>query len=239
MRPVALILLSSVTAFATDPRGVKARPGPADYPAHENANELTVAAAVLSPDQAKSLFATDLRDYTVIEVGLYPAAGQTIDVASVDFALRVGAQGDIVRAANPRAIAASNQRKNTPPPSRGSDITLYPTATIGYESGDVYDPATGTRRRAGGVYTGAGVGVGVGGAGAPPQAPRPGSTDRDREVMQQELLDKALPDGPVTAPVAGYLYFRLPAKAKNSALELQYYAASHKIRVPLEPAKVK
>jgi hypothetical protein len=239
VKTLALTLLCTTVALATDPRGVKPRPGPADYPAHENSNQLTLAAAVLSADQVKSLFATDLREYTVIEVGLYPASGQTIDVTSVDFAMRIGAQGDIVRAANPHAIAASNQRKNRPSPSRGSDVTLYPTATIGYESGDVYDPVTGGRRRASSVYTGAGVGVGVGGAGAPPQAPRPGSTDRDREVMQQELLDKALPDGPVTAPVAGYLYFRLPPKAKNSALELQYYAGSHKVRVPLEPPKIK
>ncbi len=149
----------------------------------------------------------------------------------------MGAQGDLVRAANPGAIAASNQRKNSPPPSSNKDITIYPTATIGYESGDVYDPVTG-RRRGGGMYGGGGVGVGVGDQGYP-QPPRPGSTDRDRDTMHQELGDKTLPDIRTNNPVSGYLYFRLPAKARTSALELQYLSRDSKVRVLLPPVRTK
>jgi len=97
---------------------------------------------------------------------------------------------------------------------------------------------TGQRRHASGVYTETGVGVGVGDPGYP-QPPRPGSTDRDREVMGQELTDKMLPEGQTANPIAGYLYFRLPAKARTSALELQYFAAAGKVRVLLPPVKTK
>ncbi len=209
--------------------GLKPRPSPSDYPHHETAQSATVAATVLTPDQVKSTFSTDMTRYIVVEVGLYPASGAMVDLSAADFSLRVGAQGEVLRVANPRAIAAAIQRKNTPAPSRASDITLYPTATVGVGSGT--DPVTGRRTR--GVYTDTGVGVGIGGAGGPMDGPRPGSTDRDREVMREELTDKALPEGKTSDPVAGYLYFAMPSKARSSALELQYYAPSGKLRIEL------
>lgn len=234
MRAMVMTLGFAAALLGADPRGLKPRSGPADYPAQDAGRDVTIAAAVLTPEQVKSTFSTDMKQYLVIEVGVFPAQGQTIDVAAGDFALRAGDQGNVVRAANPRAIAAANQRKNAPPPDpqRASDVTIYPTATVGVASGT--DPWTG--RRTSGVYTGAGVGVGIGGnGGGISDPPRPASTDRDREVMQQELTDQMLPEGKITAPAAGYLYFPYPQKAKTVALELQYYAAGGKIRVPLPP----
>ena len=238
MKTLAMLLIASVGLLGSDPRGLRPRPAPADYPSHEAGGSVTVAAAVLTPDQVKGAFSTDLSQYLVIEVGLYPAAGQTLDIVRGDFAIRAGAKGELVRAANPDAIAASNQRKNSPRPSKGSDVTLYPSASVGYESGSWTDPVTGQRRHASGVYTETGVGVGVGDPGYP-QPPRPGSTDRDREVMGQELADKMLPEGKTGDPIAGYLYFQLPAKVRTSALELQYFAAGGKMRVLLPPLKTK
>lgn len=237
MRFGAILFTGCLILSASDPRGLRPRPNPSDYAAQEAGTGVTIAASVLSPSQVKGAFSTDLSQYTVVEIGVYPAPGQTIDVNGMDFALRIGAQGELVRAANPDAIAASNQRKNSPSPGRKSDVTLYPSATIGYESGSVYDPSTGRQRRASGVYTETGVGVGIGDQG--PQAPRPGSTDRDRAVMSQELSDKALPGGAAMDPVAGYLYFRLPPKSRNAALELQYFAKDGKIRVLLPQNRAK
>lgn len=232
------LLLTGVlwtVALAADTRGLKPRPAPADYAVHETHADLTLGVAVLSPEQVKSAFATDLKEFIVLEVGVYPASGKTVELNPHDFALRSGDQGNIMRAAAPRAIAASNQRKNAPAqPTGGSnrDITLYPTATIGVANGPDYNGRNRT-----GVYTGGGVGVGVGGNGGPayPDPPRPGSTDRDREVMQQELADMMLPEGQFTAPVSGYLYFPIPPKARTSALELQYFGAGGKVRVALPP----
>lgn len=230
-----VVSLALVGLACASDRGIRPRAGVSDYPANEAGKVVAIGAAVLTPDQAKAAFSTDLREYLVLEVGVFPQAGAAIDVSSSDFALRVGAHGEVVRAANPRAMATSNQRKDNPPPSSGRDITVYPTATIGYESGDVFDPVTG-RRRSGGWYGGSGVGVGVGDSGYP-QPPRPGGTDRDREVMHEELSDKTLPETTTTGPLSGYLYFRLPAKARNSALELQYLGKDEKVRVLLPAIK--
>jgi hypothetical protein len=104
---------------------------------------------------------------------------------------------------------------------------LYPTADVGVVSGP----------NGHAVYTGAGVGVGIGDQGQPP---RPGSTDRDRMTMGQELEDKALPEGKTERAVAGYLYFPMATtKRKNVAYELMYYAAGSKLRVLLPPAENK
>ena len=172
MRCVGLICLLAGLLLADDVSGIRPRETSADYAAHQAVSGVTVAAAVIPPDQVKKLFATDLNagGYIVIEVAIYPEAGNEIDVSSGDFLLRVGSNPAIVRNASARAIAAALQRKSTPPEiRRKSDISVYPTATIGYESGtDSYG------RRRSGVYTAAGVGVGVGDDPNAAAPPRPG-----------------------------------------------------------------
>jgi hypothetical protein len=103
--------------LADDESGIRPRESSADYPAHQKVSGVTVAAAVVPPDQVKKLFATDLNagGYIVIEVAIYPEAGNEIDVSSGDFLLRVGSNPAIVRNASARAIAAALQRKSTPP----------------------------------------------------------------------------------------------------------------------------
>ena len=214
--------------------GIRPRGSSADYPAHETAGEVTVGAAIVPPEQVHKLFATDLNGggYIVVEVAVYPEAGREVNVASGDFMLQIGPDAETVRAVSAAAIASVLQRKNLPPPPKPGGVTVTPTATVGYESGG-YDPLTG--RRTHGVYTGAGVGVGVGEAGGP-QVPGPASTDRDRSTMQQELADKALPEGKTASAVAGYLFFPKPAgKVKSPSAELTYYGASRqlKLRVPV------
>ena len=200
MKRFAGVGLVATLLLADGGGGIRPRGSATDYPAHETAGGVTVAAAVIPPEQVRKLFATDLNGggYIVLEVAVYPEAGRELNVASGDFMLQMGPNSETVRAASPPAIASILQKKNLPKPPRPGDITITPGATIGYESGG-YDPATG--RRTHGVYTGAGVGVGVGGAGAP-QVPGPASTDRDRTTMQQELEDKALPEGKTTTAVA-------------------------------------
>ncbi len=223
-RLLSAALAAAALTMAADNSGIHPRPSVSDYPASDAAGNVTIGAVVLSPEQVRNTFATDLnRSYIVIEVGVYPRGANPVDVSLQDFALRVGAS-DMVRAATPRAIASILQQKNAGPPPRSSDITLYPTADVGVVSGP------GGRA----VYTGAGVGVGVGDQGQPP---RPGSTDRDRMTMRQELEDRALPEGKTSRAVAGYLYFpRTGAKRKNVAYELTYFGEGGRVRVPLPPA---
>ena len=160
MRCVVLIYLLACLLRADAVSGIRPRESSADYTSHQKVPGATIAAAVIPPDQVKKLFATDLNagGYIVIEVGIYPEGGAEIGVSSGDFLLRVGSNPAIVRNASARAIAAALQRPSKPPEiRRKSDINVYPTATIGYESGT--DPYG---RRRSGVYTAAGVGVGQG-----------------------------------------------------------------------------
>ena len=236
MRCAGLICLLAGLLLADDAGGLRPRENSTDYTAHQKVSGVTVAAAVIPPDQVKKLFATDLNagGYIVIEVAIYPEAGNEIDVSSGDFLLRVGSNPAIVRNASASAIAAALQRKSTPPDiRRKSDVSVYSTATVGYESGtDAYG------RRRSGVYTAASVGVGVGddpNAGAPP---RPGSTDQDRTTMEQELADKALPESKTTRAVAGYLYFPKPtARQRNAAYEITWYGIDKQVHLTIPAAK--
>jgi len=234
MKRLTVLGLAATVLLADGSRGIRPRGDAADYPSHATAPEVALGAAMIPPSQVKKLFATDLNGggYIVVEVSVYPEAGHEVDVAPGDFLLQMGPNSETLRAVSPAAIAAILQKKNTPPPPpKRGDITVVPTATIGYESGG-YDPVTGQRTH--GVYTGVGVGVGVGGAGAPPVA-GPAATDRDRGTMQQELEDKALPEGKTTMPVAGYLYFPKPVgKLKNPASELTWYGAPRQLKLRLK-----
>jgi hypothetical protein len=148
----------------------------------------------------------------VVEVAVFPAKDKTVDVSLNDFVLRVNGTELASKPMSAKVIAAKLQKKA----ASQRDVSVYPTAGVGYETGG-YDPVTGINRGHG-VYTQAGVGVGVGSPG-----PQPGSTDKDRSVMETELSEKGLPEGSASAPVAGYVYFTISSKAKkNATRELEY-----------------
>lgn len=202
--------------------GTRPRASGFDYRTQETAGDVTVAAEILPAQQVRNLFSTDLSKYIVVEVAVYPKDGTTAEVHTGDFTLRLGS-GDTVRAANPAAIARVRQQAATPRPSSPSDIYVYPTAGIGYESGPYHR----------GVTTEAGVGVAVGGPPGPPGPPPPASTDQDRRTMQMELEDQASTEGATSQPVAGYLYFPASAK-KNVTYDLEYHGATGKARLMLK-----
>jgi hypothetical protein len=201
--------------------GTRPRPNSADYRTQETAGDMTLAAEILPSNQVRNLFSTDLSKYIVVEVAVYPKDGTTADVHRIDFTLKLGS-GDVVRAANPAAIARTKQQAASAPPSKASDINIYPTATIGYESGPYHR----------GVYTQTGVGVGVGQPSGP-YPPGPASTDQDRRTMQLELEDNALPEGAAAKAVAGYLYFPATSR-KNVTYDLEYYTQQGRVRLTLK-----
>jgi hypothetical protein len=234
MKLCGLILGITGMLVASGGPGIRPRANSSDYAAHQAAGGVDVGASVLSPDQVHKMFATDLNagGYIVLEVAVYPEAGKQADISADDFLLRAGTNSESVRAANARAIATILQAKNAQRPGKASDVTVYPTATVGYESGG-YDPVTG--RRVHGVYTGAGVGAGIG----EPQPPGPAPTGRDRYTMEQELNDKALPEGKTDKAVAGYLYFpKISGKGKPATYDLTYYGQAGQVQLHLPvPAK--
>jgi len=208
MKKIALGLL--LFAFARGRDGLPARSTPDSYPAKGEVKGLVVAAEAMDQEQIRNEFSTKLvPNYQVLEIALYPAKGSPVDVSPMDFALRI--DGRLIRPADPRTIAARNQKSAN---SRQRDITLWPSVGV----------STGT------WGTGANVGVGVGMGGG---RPAPASTDRDRHVMETELDDRDLPDGVADKPVAGYLYFPV-GETKSRSAELVYQHDSGDVKIALE-----
>jgi hypothetical protein len=211
--------------YAGPKEGIQPRKSAADFPQQKAGEEIVVGAALLTPEQVKSNFVTDLnRGFLVVEVAVYPEKGRSIELRPGDFVLCSRARQLLGKPGDPKAIAASLQKAA----SSDRDVTLYPTATIGYESGPgYYDPMTG-RRRGGGLYTGAGVGVGVGKSGV-------GATDQDRRTMELELIEKELPAGIATAPLSGYLYFPLKNNKRRGDYFIEYTAGPEPLMLQLLP----
>jgi hypothetical protein len=223
MRPIAL--MCAVASLLSANSGIRPRGSATDYPVHVTQDGATIAVAVIPPALVRKLFSTDLNagGYIVIEVAFYPEPGREVKVSTGDFMFGVAAEPSSVRPLSPRTIAGAMDRRNSPR-ERTTDVTT----TVGYESGT--DPYTG--RRVSGVYTGVGV------ANGPQGTLGPASSGPDPWTIQQELEDRALPEGKITQPVAGYLYFpKVPKKPKNAAYEITYYGASAKVNVLVQPAK--
>src|ERR1700756_3553654 len=182
-------LMLAVLVYADTPRGTVPRAAADKYPAHVVRDDASVGAVLLTAEQARKSFASDVdRCCLVVEVAVYPQKG-SLKVSWSDFVLRVSSTDIASRPSSPEVLAARLQKKSAPPSPGGHDVVVYPSAGVGYETGG-YDPVTG-QRRPGGVVTTAGVGVGVGGS---QQPPAPGSTDRDRRTMELELTEKSLPE---------------------------------------------
>jgi hypothetical protein len=191
------------------------------YPASKVQPAYSIGAKQLSKTQVQNSFATPLADrYIVVEIGFYPADGKTISLNQSDFALRTSDGKDLVSSASPATIASICQKR----PKSDSDVTLYPTANVGYVSYPSYD---GSGRRVSGPVYGVGMGVGV------DKGPAGATTDSDRQTMETELLDKELKDAEVSKPVAGYLYFPIATRQKVE-YQLEYHGTDAVTSLPLK-----
>ncbi len=230
------ILTASSLAIAQNAAGLHPRPTPADYATSRQSKLATYAASVIPADQVRHLFAVDIsKTYVVLEVACYPGQPGAVTLDPTDFLIKTVKTGEFVRPADSVTVAAVMQDKNTPRPPTIRTTQVYTEASIGYESGT--DPVTGRREH--GTYTEGGVGVGNGPNAPPyPGPPPPGATPQDRMLLEQQLGERALPPGPVNAPVAGYLYFPLNSlKKSNGSYALQYLADGSgkvQLQVPLK-----
>jgi hypothetical protein len=91
--------------------GIQPRPSASDYPAHQNVANLTVAAALLSPEQTRQRFDEDLNamGYMVVEVAVYPDPDHKVDVAAHDFVLRLNPGGATAQPVTPNGLPAPLQ----------------------------------------------------------------------------------------------------------------------------------
>jgi hypothetical protein len=216
----ALLFTTPAKAQSSDdekdgPRGSVPRSTAERYHSHAKVNGTSVGAEIITPKLVHKVFVSDLnRCCIVVEFAFYPSKEKEPHELSLDdFALFLSGTDVATKPQSATVVAASLQKKA----GSGAPVAVQSGATVGYESGTYTDPNTGQPTKVHGVYTVTEVGVGV----AHPN-PAPGSTDRDRQVMEKELVQKGLPEGKTAAPVAGYLYFSMRDRKKNAKYQLEY-----------------
>jgi hypothetical protein len=226
-----LFTLAAGLSLAAD-TGMRPRGDARDYPAHAASNGVTIAAAVLSADDAKRVFGKDITraGYLIMEVAVYPESGVSINLAGRDFILRAGSDAVIIRPVGAGTVAAvlfpkqKIDQQQKPP----GNVHIYQSTTVGYETGSYGG------RRTSGVYAGSGVGVAVGDDPAARNYPPP-PPDLDPAAVRQMLDQFALPEGKVAEPVAGYLYFPKPAALKKKETYTLTWYGPEQVRLSVPP----
>ena len=122
-------LLNCCLAVGQNPPGPRA--SAAAYPVSKVQPVYSIGAKQLSKTEVQNSFATPLAGrYIVVEIGFYPADSKTISLKQSDFVLRTSDGNDQASPASPETIASILQKR----PESSNDVTLYPTANVGYVS---------------------------------------------------------------------------------------------------------
>jgi hypothetical protein len=150
------------------------------YPVHQTVDNLTLAAALLSPAQASKVFGADIDGvgFLVFEVAAYPAEGARIDLSPDQFTLSVPEDGTLLATSSPEAVVQAMFKGKRP------DARAPRKAPVSNPDG---------------------AGDGAAGTGRPGSLP-----PLDRDGWLVGLADREFPDTTATRPVAGYLYFARP-----------------------------
>ena len=219
---IALAVVCFFSSALAGPNGTVPRLAPTQYPVYAQRDGFSIGAKLLSRKEARKIFVSDVNSCCItVEIAVYPDKNKPLNISLNDFILRAKNAESAMKASSPRIVAASVQKHA----KSGRDIAVFPTTAVGYSSGNVYDPVTGTRQ-GGGVYTQTGVGVAVG-------SPHgPGVSDKDRSVMETELTEKGLPEGAASSPVAGYIYFPV-SPTKKADYQVEYVSDGKILILPV------
>lgn len=232
------IAVLAVTCAWAGQQGTAPKVSAAKYAAHAENDGVKIGAARLSFGQIIKAFSVDktfARDVTencvVVEVGLYPAKGGALEVALDNFALHVSGQDNAVKAsASTAAVAAIPYYVQLGETSGGGGggIMSAPRPQVDSPTGVNRDPVTGMPRPSVGIKPpGMDIGAGVGG-GQSGQASLP----PERRNLASKMTEKSLPQGKVTAPVSGYLYFSVETR-KGDKYQLEYAINGKSVVLPL------
>ena len=224
-RVFGLAVLICLGGFAANGQGLAPRRTPAEYGATDRSPQTTYAASLLSADQVKHIFALDIsRSYLVFEIAIYPDPNSKTTVDADAFLIKAGKKSDGTRTADATTVASVMQQKNMPRDTGRKDVSVYPSARVGYESGT--DPYTG--RKVHGTYTEVGVAATKDPIDDPNRGPRyppaSGVDPQQVQALEDQLAKKALTSGEVTKPAAGYIYFPM---TKGSRDTTGVYAVSY------------
>lgn len=200
---VFLMVLQSVATAG--PEGIVPRASADRYRHIHAVNDGTkVGAALLSPAEMRKAFSFYVSgSCLVIEVALYPQKGNERNVSLADFSLYLAGTDTGVKPSPATAIAAKLAQQSKSPDE--VIVTPYGEVGVAVDKDGLHS-----------LHTEAQVEIDV-----VDGKPIPVS-ERDRAVAEAELTDKGLPEGKVSSPVAGYLYFPIVLKKKQSVLRLEY-----------------
>jgi hypothetical protein len=215
MRPLLLLCVAGA-AFA---QGTTPKEKPEDYPVHAQARSASLGAEFTIHSFSGGEQTYIARGFLVVEVALYPPKGQTVDVHSGNFVLRINGKKLEILPQSPSYVAASLAH-----PEWNDSRRLEGDAAAG--------PATVSVGRPAPVQV---PGMPIPGQPVPPpQAPRDnpsGMPPREHVKPGQLLLDTALPQGEHHSPVSGFLYFSYTGRTSGiKSLELRYEDAVLKLR---------
>jgi hypothetical protein len=225
-----LLIVSSLTGQTS--RGAAPRPDAKSYAAHGEQDGVRLGASALSHKEVKKNFALDLtKCCVVVEIGLYPAQKQPVKIALDDFVLREAGK-DVGVNPFPADVLAGRLVIRKTPTDADPRAGVNTESAVGYHRGVIIDPNTGAPRTGTSVYESQKVSVGIPiGGGTQPQSPE--AAEADRKAIEAELKERMLPETSTSVPVAGYLYFSVPKKAKGG-YELVYTVNEKKIVLPLK-----
>ena len=201
--------------YAQEPPRSKA----GDYPVHVSLPGMEIAAEYLlhSIPTAKGFYVS--KDYLVIDVGVFPAAKESIAISAGQFRLRINHQTLELPADSPGTVAAAIQYP---------DWEQRPTATA--QAGPVILGAPpevgrfpGDRRESPPI--------------APPvpeQADPSGMEKEPPKTIQQVVALAALPEGSSNRPIKGCLFFRFRGKTKSiKSLDLVYDGGDGRLKATI------
>jgi hypothetical protein len=199
---VFLMVLPSVATAG--PKGIVPRVSADRYPIHAGNDGTKVGAALLTPAEVRKAFSFYVSgSCLVIEVALYPQKDEERNVLLADFSLYLDGMDTGVKPSRATAIAAKLPQQSKSP----DEVVVTPYGEVGVAV---------DRDGLHGLHTEAQVEIDVLDGKPIPVG------ERDRAVAEAELTDKGLPEGKVSSPVAGYLYFPIVLKKKQSVLRLEY-----------------
>jgi len=197
MRRLSALALMPVWLLA---QGIRdAKPKAADYPLHTSVGDVSIGAEYLVhsiPVGDQTYLAAD---YLVVEVAVYPKAHDPIVITDETFTLRVNGKKQVIYPQSPGFVAASMKYPDWEP-RVSKEVSVGPVV-IGRPTpvGRFPDDTRGNRL---------------------PKAPK--APDDQRNIEQQAPDDPAdvlarvgLPQGEVSKPVTGFLYFHYKARPKS------------------------
>ena len=204
--------------------GLPPRPSSTDYPVNKTSKAAAIGALLAPGDQVKKFLPDEIsKKYIGVEVAVYPQDGTAVDVSSLDFALKFGAD-DIRYPSTPHDVASLWKENQPSFPNHGTEV--HGETGVTYSRGN--DPVNG-RTRGWSTYEGVSVSNDHPAADAPPPPP-----PYVPYVVEARAKEKALPEGETSNAVAGYLYFpRSAKKYKNAVLELRYSKDGDVVTLPL------